>query len=1009
MVDSLLGRHVGSNDDNDLEIALAESLLISCFCGGKFSGKEELQLHQLLCPALPPKISHSEDVKRAVDSEDKHEDALTPDDVLTPEMCNLEPESALVGSHERYGVILPVVSECNAEMSEQVVGTDGESRSVVRVAYTLKQDLALCKKRAACDRYLYKVKENKSSTTVTLNTMAFEYFRRVIVNYLRGRCYRVSEPKPVVDRAGSVTGDIIRVLRKDGFPMCTINLYRPSSRIMINGPCYANFSSMELPLILAELDKNADLLKEASDQTKQSITHNILQTRLKTGKNSNEPTTNKGYPERSKNTAILDQQVSNLGVESNSAVDTDKLDIAVETETANPALISPRENAPVDIDNDSIVECLSYLADETAKSSADAVDVLVKEPTTFVETSQLDGSPNDDGCLPPTEDLVPHLSKRLSKKSSRLLSYEKSRENRSKRPKKCEISEMNNCEDKEDLSLESEGEDLFCVCQVPWRKDEGDTMTYCEKCCTWLHYKCAGVSKEKLKDIQHFICFQCAMELYVSHADLRSALIKSNEIKTRGEEANKTLSVELEEQVKLNKQLSSKISAIEKNLAAEKKGAEKLQSESAKNSEKIKNLQNQQSNLLKHKQDNETLKAHQDTLRGTILSYEETITLQKKQIIDLEIKISAQENQIQALELDNATHKKFGEAMIDNVVNTMSVTVTDTSSADMAGGGAGGAQCNDHTKKKKTPADKEVNKEVKNLSSKVKDLEERCLRLTIENDELRTQKNNLELDVQREKQITNMHLSLTSQLSAAKDELKNLYDKEKTMSQYAHHQNHSMEHCTPSQKSQRKNSQGIPQLHHKSCDSSDEKKFLREMHLNDLRTAYEQEKLSHETEKGNAIKGKATAPNDLEQHSLIPQSIHINSRSVDRSGNQTSVTAVNDTEPALAPGASVSGGVSKFHPRSPRLIPPQDVALQQNLNNQERVPRVPVQYIKEEDIRKICFHELFAQQSCRRSGCSFSHDFPPEFRTCEPLISRVKSIQAQIKKRKQRGGLVNRF
>ena len=119
---------------------------------------------------------------------------------------------------------------------------------------------------------------------------------------------------------------------------------------------------------------------------------------------------------------------------------------------------------------------------------------------------------------------------------------------------------------------------------------------------------------------------------------------------------------------------------------------------------------------MKHKQDNETLKSHQDTLRGTIKSYEETISL-----IDLEIKISAQENQIQALELDNATHKKFGEAMIDNVVNTMSVTVTDTSSADMAGGGAGGAQCNDHTKKKKTPTDKEVNKEVKNLSSKVKD------------------------------------------------------------------------------------------------------------------------------------------------------------------------------------------------------------------------------------------------------------------------------------------------
>ena len=92
-------------------------------------------------------------------------------------------------------------------------------RKAIKVNYTLKQDLALCKKRAACDRLPYKVRENKTSTSVTLNTVAFEYFRGFIVGYLKSDCfkYKVEGPKPVIDKSGNVTADVIRVFGSDGF------------------------------------------------------------------------------------------------------------------------------------------------------------------------------------------------------------------------------------------------------------------------------------------------------------------------------------------------------------------------------------------------------------------------------------------------------------------------------------------------------------------------------------------------------------------------------------------------------------------------------------------------------------------------------------------------------------------------------------------------------------------------------------------------------------------------
>ena len=75
--------------------------------------------------------------------------------------------------------------------------------------------------------------------------------------------------------------------------------------------------------------------------------------------------------------------------------------------------------------------------------------------------------------------------------------------------------------------------------------------------------------------------------------------------------------------------------------------------------------------------------------------------------------------------------------------------------------------------------------------------------------------------------------------------------------------------------------------------------------------------------------------------------------------------------------------------------------------------KAPVYFIEEKDIRKICFHELFVENSCsqKREKCTFSHDIPPELRKCDMLINKVKNIQAAAKRRKRSNGngVVNRF
>ena len=74
--------------------------------------------------------------------------------------------------------------------------------------YVLNKELALIKKSKACDRANFEVKENRCSTTISMSTVVFKYFRDRIQNYLKSKNFDV-QSETAVDREGAVVKEVI--------------------------------------------------------------------------------------------------------------------------------------------------------------------------------------------------------------------------------------------------------------------------------------------------------------------------------------------------------------------------------------------------------------------------------------------------------------------------------------------------------------------------------------------------------------------------------------------------------------------------------------------------------------------------------------------------------------------------------------------------------------------------------------------------------------------------------
>ena len=94
--------------------------------------------------------------------------------------------------------------------------------------FSLNEKRTRAKKRKACDRNNYKIKQNRSSSTVIFSTVAFEFFK-YLTNQSYG--YLLTESK---DIPGNVTHDILKVFTTVNqiSNLYTVNLYRTTSSIL---------------------------------------------------------------------------------------------------------------------------------------------------------------------------------------------------------------------------------------------------------------------------------------------------------------------------------------------------------------------------------------------------------------------------------------------------------------------------------------------------------------------------------------------------------------------------------------------------------------------------------------------------------------------------------------------------------------------------------------------------------------------------------------------------------
>ena len=183
---------------------------------------------------------------------------------------------------------------------------------------------------------------------------------------------------------------------------------------------------------------------------------------------------------------------------------------------------------------------------------------------------------------------------------------------------------------------------LYCVCQKPWKEEEGDNMVFCENCCQWLHYSCLGIEKEKVvAAVDKFICFQCAMLLFVNAES--SKYDHSSVTLTQKLEIDR-LSGEI-------KQLNQQLSSVESDLRSEQEKSATLSKENTKlKNENTNHLSNKTKNLqLQQEVDN--LKSHQETLRGTIASFKDTESAISNAKTQLEVKEKELKNSAKSLEV----------------------------------------------------------------------------------------------------------------------------------------------------------------------------------------------------------------------------------------------------------------------------------------------------------------------------------------------------------------------
>ena len=293
-------------DDEATRLAIAESLKTKCqFCSAIFKNHDELQLHQVSsCPSIENSSNTctinegNEGITSAADrSQGQGPNMSKNDGKLCANMderqshqafeCQetegnqekttetTEPQNSPRPTSEVHNNLVLASHARNVEYSDD---TNQRGKETIFTNYKINKVTAVKKKLDACSREAISVKEHSRSVVITMNTGAFEFFRKALITHL-GKCeHYVVKPTDVRDGRNDVAQDIVRVYDKDATsrdptadPAFTINLYRTKSRAMVNGPSYKAFISNDLQHLQNQMWKFSGSIDEANKNMNKAI------------------------------------------------------------------------------------------------------------------------------------------------------------------------------------------------------------------------------------------------------------------------------------------------------------------------------------------------------------------------------------------------------------------------------------------------------------------------------------------------------------------------------------------------------------------------------------------------------------------------------------------------------------------------------------------------------------------------------------------------------------------
>ena len=153
------------------------------------------------------------------------------------------------------------------------------NRKKINLDYYIDQKASVKKKLKACNKETVQIEAKpKNNLVMQLNTAAFQFILQKMLPFLIQNKKLEIEMKQTLDAMQNVIQDTFKIYSKQSNRRSkhdyTINCYRTTSNILINGPGVTKFMNNELKLIAKILEDNKIQINTQNIQLK-SILYNI--------------------------------------------------------------------------------------------------------------------------------------------------------------------------------------------------------------------------------------------------------------------------------------------------------------------------------------------------------------------------------------------------------------------------------------------------------------------------------------------------------------------------------------------------------------------------------------------------------------------------------------------------------------------------------------------------------------------------------------------------------------